>query len=134
MRRKRQGWWGQILSLTLPYKLISGYGEKWGQALACFLGLWLAFSGLNLPLVELSKTHPDSIKQPVSCSQSWNVCSGIEWRDTFFFTLNALTLRKDPNVRVKNLWSARGAVAFQNLTGVAVIALMLLAIRRKFRR
>jgi len=136
MRRKQQSWWLQILTLTLPYKLISGYGQKWGRALAWFFGLWLGFSGLNLSLVELpkNKMHPTMNGPDISCSQSWNVCNGIKWRDSFFFTLNALTLGKDPNVRVKNLWSARGALALQNLAGVWVIALMLLAIRRQFRR
>ncbi len=136
MRRKQLKWFQQILSLILPYKWFSGYGEKWENALIWFFSLWLVFSGLNFYFINLkSNKNQELPRNSIQCLNSWkDICKGIKFRDSFFFTLNALTLRTDSIVEIKNLWLARGVKNAQNLAGPTIIALMLLAIRRKFKR
>ena len=130
------GWLGRKFSLTAWYKYLSGYGEKWGQALVSLFLAWLIFSSLNVLWIEPNKwnLHPDSFSEVVPCSKTLERCPGVKWVDSAFFTLNTMTLRKDPYFRIKNIWQGKLAMAIESFAGVTIIALILLAIRRQFRR
>lgn len=123
----------RYFSLTFLYKLVSGYGEKWLQSLVSFMVMVLLFSGLNLFSIE-----PVSVSQNKNsaCSGTYEICAGVSWLDSALFTFQAMTLQRwDKTYRVKpeNIFG-RFLVSIQYLLGPTLIALMILAIRRQFKR
>lgn len=96
------------------------------------------FSVPNLYWIEpeRGKVHPDSITESIDCSQSYKMtCPGVTWPDALLFTFKVMTLQKDFYFHVKKeLWWGRFAAALQFLIGPTIIALMILVIRRQFRR
>ena len=132
MRRRQQTLLGQWTSLTLPYRLFSGYGEKWGRALVSFFIAVFLFAGLNLLWIQ-PKTpwHP-----PNAWEQTDPMGKLVE---SSLFTFKLMTLQRDLKYEAVSqpVWLGRLGKLVLNLEfliGPALIALMLLAIRRQFRR
>jgi len=152
MRRKQKTWWGQWTSLTLPYRLFSGYGEKWGRALAWFFITVFLFAGLNLLWIQPISTDKqtkatDTSKDQAATTQpapnppkTWEE---THWTgklvDSSLFTFKLMTLQRGLKYEAVDdpVWLGRLGKFVLNLEfliGPTLIALMLLAIRRQFRR
>ncbi len=123
----------KYLNLTQFYKIVSGYGEKWVQALASFVAVWLVFTSLNLFWVEPKVTMPQ--EQPARMEQ-WEKDPIHRLGGSALFSFKVLTLQRwGDDFQLKGAsYFPRFFVAVQHLIGPTIIALMLLAIRRQFRR
>jgi hypothetical protein len=123
----------KYFNLTQFYKIVSGYGEKWVQALASFVAVWLMFTGLNLFWVEPKSTMPQ--EQPARMEQ-WKKDSIHRLGGSALFSFKVLTLQRwGDDFQLKGTsYFPKFFVALQHLIGPTIIALMLLAIRRQFRR
>jgi uncharacterized protein YjbI with pentapeptide repeats len=123
----------KYLNLTQCYKIVSGYGEKWVQALASFVAVWLVFTGLNLFWVEPKAAMPQ--EQPSRIEQ-WEKDSIHRLGGSALFSFKVLTLQRwgDEFQLTGTSYFPRFFVTLQHLIGPTIIALMLLAIRRQFRR
>ena len=144
MRRRQKTWFRQWTSLTLPYRLFSGYGEKWGRALLSFFIAVLLSAGLNLLWIQ-PKQHPLPVVNQGDTSHptpknlgSKNPVKSLEFVDSFLFTFKLMTLQRNLKYEPIDdpLWGRVGkfVLNLEFLIGPALIALMLLAIRRQFRR
>ncbi len=119
----------KYLTLTQCYKIVSGYGEKWQQALASFLVVWMVFSGLNLSLIQPVQQQSTQVEQ-------WQKSSLHKLSGSALFSFKVLTLQRwDREFQLKGTSYLPGLfISLQHLIGPTLIALMLLAIRRQFRR
>jgi|SaaInlStandDraft_6_1057023.scaffolds.fasta_scaffold43788_1 hypothetical protein len=119
----------KYLSLTQCYKIVSGYGEKWQQALVSFIAVWILFTGLNLPLIQ-------PVQQQTTQVEKWQQDSLHRVTGSALFSFKVLTLQRwDRDLQLKGTSYLPGLfVSLQHLIGPTIIALMLLAIRRQFRR
>jgi uncharacterized protein YjbI with pentapeptide repeats len=137
MKRKQLPRWRQFVSLNFLYKVISGYGQKWYQGLISFLILSVLFSIPNMYWVHPPKETLAQYEmgEANSCLAGYEVCPEVYWPQTFLFTLRVMTLNKSLNYEPKQaIWLGGFAIFLQYLIGPTVIALMVLAIRRQFRR
>ncbi len=123
----------KYFNLTQFYKIVSGYGEKWVQALASFVAVWIVFTGLNLFWVEPKAAVTE--EQPARMEQ-WGNDSFHRLGGSVLFSFKVLTLQRwgDEFQLTGTSYIPRIFVAVQHLIGPTIIALMLLAIRRQFRR
>jgi hypothetical protein len=122
----------KYLNLTQFYKIVSGYGEKWQQALASFLAILIVCTNLNLFWVEPKAT----LLEETTRIEKWETDSLHRLGGTALFTFKVLTLQRwehDFRLKGSSYWP-KFFVSIQHLAGPGIIALMLLAIRRKFRR
>ena len=130
MKRKQLPRWRQYVSLIFLYKLVSGYGQKWYQGLISFLVLVFIFSSLNLFWIKPIKEEGSQ-----TCYKKAQFCRNVDFGDSFLFTLRVMTLNKkffyEPR---KDVWLGGLIISIEYLIGPTVIALMVLAIRRQFRR
>ena len=137
MRRKQVPLWRQLTSLILPYKWLSGYGEKWGRALASFGIAVLLFSFCNLSWIQ-PKPLPNPVANRVQQTQWANQNYGVRYLDSALFTFKVMTLQRNLDFVVTQdpIWGRVGKLflILEFLIGPTLIALMLLAIRRQFRR
>lgn len=137
MKCKQLPRWRQFASLNFLYKVISGYGQKWYQGLISFLVLALLFSIPNMYWIHPPKETLAQYEmgEANSCLAGYEICPEVYWPQTFLFTLKVMTLNKSLNYELKKaIWLGGFAVFLQYLIGPTVIALMVLAIRRQFRR
>ena len=121
----------KFFNLTQCYKIVSGYGENWQQALASFVAVLILCTGLNLFWVE-----PKVAPQETARIEKWGKDSLHRLGGTTLFTFKVLTLQRwehDFRLKGSSYWP-KFFVSIQHLVGPGIIALMLLAIRRKFRR
>ena len=122
----RLSWW---------YWLASGYGERAPRALAILFFLWLLFAGVymrvgfeqGLPVVR-SATSATSISNP----QYDYTGVPLNLREAPVYSLNVLALQK-PDPKPLTSW-AKFFVAMETVLGPLQLALLILAIRRKFMR
>jgi len=123
----------KYLNLTQCYKIVSGYGKKWQQALASFIAVWLVFTGLNLFWVEPKAAATEA---QLARKEQWKQDSLHRLGGSALFSFKVLTLQRwERDFQLKGTsYFPRFFVALQHLTGPTIIALMLLAIRRQFRR
>lgn len=123
----------KYFNLTQCYKIISGYGEKWQQALASFVAVWMIFTGLNLFWIEPKTTMP---REQTTQMEKWEKDSLHRVSGSALFSFKVLTLQRwSDDFQLKGTSYLPGFfVALQHLIGPTIIALMLLAIRRQFRR
>ncbi len=123
----------KYFNLTQCYKIISGYGEKWQQALASFIVVWILFTGLNLPLIEPKVEMPQEQSEQI---EQWNKHLLHRLGGSALFSFKVLTLQRwEKDFKLKGTSYFPGFfIALQHLIGPTIIALMLLAIRRQFRR
>ena len=132
MKRKRQGKIKQYISLTAFYKYFSGYGQKWTRAFSWFIGFIVLFTFLNLiwlqPIQE-SKSNTD-LRSDNNLEEIFEPVTNF---DAFLYTFNTMTLRKDARFEITAPIGSL-IVIFQSALGPTILALMLLAIRRQFRR
>lgn len=132
MRRKRQGKIIKYISLTAFYKYLSGYGQKWMMAFSWFIGFIILFTFLNLNWLQpIHETISNSKLQGDSkIEETYNSVTKF---DSFLYTFNTMTLRKDARFEITDSVGSL-IVVFQSAVGPTILALMLLAIRRQFRR
>lgn len=171
MRRKQKTLLEQWTSLTLPYRLVSSYGKKWGRALINFFIAVFLFACLNTLWVQLkssgkqskatnasenqvakSKSNRNpasdekqptpiatkSTKLPPNPPKPWEYRLG-KFIDSSLFTFKLMPLQRGLKYEAvdKPIWLGRVGkfvLILEFLTGPTLIALMLLAIRRQFRR
>ena len=132
MKRLQQSKFKQYISLTAFYKYFSGYGQKWRRALFWFSSFVVLFTYLNLNwLHPIQESKSNSNLQRNSKIEETD--SLVTKFDSFLYTFNTMTLRKDTRFEIT---APIGSVIviFQTLIGPTMLALMLLAIRRQFRR
>ncbi len=122
----------RYFNLTQLYKIVSGYGEKWQQSLASFLAVWLVFTCLNLFWVEPKVADQQQIVQLTQ----WYQDPIHAFQGSALFSFKVLTLQRwERDFQLKGIpYFPKFFVAVQHLIGPTIIALMLLAIRRQFRR
>jgi len=99
--------------------------------LASFAAILILCTGLNLFWVEQKYTAPEPER-----IEKWEKDSLHRLGGTALFTFKVLTLQRwDREFQLKGpSYFPRFLVSIQHLVGPGIIALMLLAIRRKFRR
>ena len=123
----------KFFTLIQLYKIVSGYGEKWKRAFISFIFIWIIFSYYNPiwvePKAEVSQEQPARMEQ-------WKQDSIHRLGGSALFSLKVLTLQRwgDEFQLKGSSYFPRFFVAVQHLIGPTIIALMLLAIRRQFRR
>ncbi|MCH8209512.1 MAG: hypothetical protein IIA62_10745 [Nitrospinae bacterium] len=98
----------------------------------------LLFSLPNLLFIEpaSNKSSPQKQGYAVTCSAEYEICPNVSWPDSLLFTFEAMTLQRwDKKHTVKKeLFWGRALVSVQYILGPTVLALMVLAIRRQFKR
>lgn len=132
MKRRQQKRIQRYISLTAWYKYISGYGQRWMRAIKWFIFFLSVFSILNFNWLEpLSDRMPKTgLTNPtgIDCAPK-----SAEWFDSVIYTFNTMTFRKDMRFEVSSS-IGRAFTILESVIGPAILALMFLAIRRKFRR
>ena len=132
MKRLQKNKFGQFISLTAFYKYFSGYGQKWTRALFWFLGFVALFTLLNLIWLhpnEISKSNIN-IQGDSKIEETDELVTKF---DAFLYTFNTMTLRKYDKFEITSKIGSLFVIV-QSAIGPAILALMLLAIRRQFRR
>ncbi|MBI4384808.1 MAG: pentapeptide repeat-containing protein [Nitrospinae bacterium] len=136
MRRKQERL--PYFSLTFLYKWISGYGERWLRALSSLAVACLIFSSLNLLWIEPKTDGLDIRGKDLLVSKWYKQPVCVQMGNSLLFTAGVMTLQKDLNFQVSGQpfggIVGRSFLILEYLTGPTLIALMLLAIRRRFRR
>lgn len=132
MKRLQKSKFKQYISLIAFYKYFSGYGQKWTRALFGFVGFVTLFTFLNLNWLEpIQETKSNDDLQ--NDSNFEEIFEPVTKFDSFLYTFNTMTLRKDSRFEIT---APTGSliVILQTMIGPVILALMLLAIRRQFRR
>ncbi len=107
------------------YGLLSGYGERPGQAFGVLVAIWLIFAALYFLLVEAS---------PFWVSSASDVWQGIDYaRQAMVYSLSAL-VRLNPRPQSDELDWFQTLVIIEGILGPLQIALFALAVRRKVMR
>ncbi|MFQ5716176.1 MAG: hypothetical protein ACE5GQ_03655 [Nitrospinales bacterium] len=125
----------KYFSLISLYKLFSGYGEKWYQALISLLALLALFASLNILWIE-PQTKDVNVEPKEKIIWRWYASPPWEkFGNSLLYTFKIMTLQRDFDFKpIKGVWLGRAMVSAQFLIGPTIIALMILAIRRQFRR
>ncbi len=88
----------KYLTLTQLYKIVSGYGEKWQQALVSFIAVWLVFASINWVWIE-----PKTVaRQQAAQTEKWYRNTVFRGTGSAVLTLQALTLQRwDRDFQIK---------------------------------
>ena len=132
MKRLQKSKFKQYFSLIAFYKYFSGYGQKWVMALFWFLGFVALFSFLNLNWLQPIQENKSTVNSEAE-SNSEQIDKPVAISDAIIYTINTMTLRKDTRFEI-TCSNVLLFVIFQSVVGPTMLALMLLAIRRQFRR
>lgn len=130
-----------LFSLTVWYKYLAGYGEKWGQALVCLVVLFLLFGGVNM--LSGLQNEKGKVLFNYKFIDNYEVLLQKEfwqneefWKDystALHYTFFRMTLRLDPKLlpipHDDLIWTV-----LQSISGPILIALLALAVKRKFKR
>ena len=132
MKRLQKSKFKQYFSLTAFYKCFSGYGQKWGWALLGFISFVTLFTFLNLKFLEpIYELNIETINNgKISVEALYVPPTSV---DSFLYTFKTMTLREDKRFEITDPIGSL-FVLLQSALGPAILALMLLAIRRQFRR
>jgi uncharacterized protein YjbI with pentapeptide repeats len=131
---KNHRWYNFLANL---YRLFSGYGERSFRPLVWFLVTFLFFSiGNMLSGLETKPRTPKKVKgynynltvNPKNTKEFWN-----DYLRTLEYTYHRMTLRPDPDFKHSS-YDGFLLTIIQNITGPLLIGLIILAIKRKFKR
>ena len=135
-----------VASLTALYGLFSGYGERWVRALVWFIVLWLIWTMLYLNVgiwVKDVGVTPDGVSQsrlayvsltPAQVLTATPAEALIRIRDAALHSFFVSTLIGRDIYAVPATWLGQIVQAIQVVLGPLFLALMGLAIRRRFKR
>lgn len=132
----KPSWWSQNVSiLHLLYWAASGYGERIWRATKVLLGIWLLFAILYANSDEtwwkVSPTSPAATSQISATSSSQNR-TDMQFSDALVYSAAVMMLQKPEPLPANK--RAKVLVLFQTALGPLQIALLALAIRRRFMR
>lgn len=110
------------------YRLFSFYGERWLRPLMFFSVYLLAFILIEMFVTGVAFENK-YIKYSLF-SGEWNFSQGLEdVKDVFSYGVQAMTLQRTDTVGPASI-----PAVLANIFGPAMIALSLLALRRRFKR
>ncbi len=128
-RRKPMGLLIEVLHFL--YWLVSDYGERVGRAFLWFVG-FLFVSALSFAFAGFEKSDEIFKLLPQFNFSQWRttICTLI---NSFIAVVNSIFLSGVEPYRPVNTWGS-AILVIAKILGLAVLALLLLAIRRRFRR
>lgn len=121
MRRRNPATPTGVRTLLGTARQLSGYGEQPLRVLAWTLGLWLAAAAGYL-LLGISSVTGGSVLE---------VARPMDWLRALHFSLGVMTLT--PPWDLVTQGAARGVQVVQHLLGPTLLALLILAVRRRLR-
>jgi uncharacterized protein YjbI with pentapeptide repeats len=130
----------RIYTLFWLYKVVSGYGEKWHRALGVLLALLLGFSALFWSPISTfdygeQKTAKanDEVEQLIYQTATYSErFRSMETQDAIFHSLSVATFQR-PEPKAYGFWT-KLFVVLETIFAPLLVALLALAIRRKFMR
>lgn len=120
-----QPWLSRVV-LTL-YRWASNYGSSYHRAFGMLIGLLIAF-GVVFALVWLEPLSGGSSPRPITWNDVWRAC-----KDGLFHSLEVATFQRQTLYANPNPFD-RLIAMLENVLVPAQLALLLLALRRRFRR
>ena len=125
------------------YWLLSGYGERWGRSFACFLFIIIISSAIYYQqgtAIKLVQSKPPVTKVQISKNDAkikkpskTKVRVERDVKESLALSLKTAFLRGD-NFSKSRTWPILGTVIFETITAPLSLALLALAVRRKFKR
>lgn len=131
--RRQEKWHGLAFwRLSWWYWLASGYGERAFRAAVVLIGVWLLFA-LLYTQIGFARWEPKRSNEKEAMTESRDeVGEPLELPRAFTYSLGVLTLQK-PEPRPTTI-AAQSLVILETILGPLQVALLALAIRRKFMR
>ncbi len=131
MKRLQRDKWAQIPFLL--YRFLSGYGERYGQAVLVLLGMVLFFGLLFMFAGFSDKGIGVSVHRTLTWEPSawWETMK--DFGKSLIYSAESMTLFHQPSIIFQSLWGKLAELA-ASVLGILQIALFGLALKRRFRR
>ncbi len=115
------------------YRLMSGYGENYRQALAVLIGMWIVFAVLFVLIGYTDKEMGLSVQRFLTWNPSGLGETFADFARSLIYSAQSMTLFHEPNITFHSVWG-QAVELLASILGVIQIALFGLALQRRFKR